>query len=159
MLVELERLGQSPLMLERLEPAGGHSAGCCLAVQVFAIQPGVPGRTVDKTGNAGCDRSPATRASCDHSRPSRPEKPLMAARHEEITPKIIETDVLTAERVDAVHAEEHAGCLVPVPVRLVQYLRDTPDRKLQSGAGMDPGDREHAGCRRDRLCHALDEFV
>ena len=59
----------------------------------------------------------------------------------------------------AVDAEQRPVDLVAAAVELGQRVGDPPDRQLDPGRGVDPGQRDHARARRDGRAQHLDDRV
>ena len=83
----------------------------------------------------------------------------MRAGAEEVAAELGHRFLRRAEAVHAVHDQQHPLRFGTLFVGFLDRLRDPAHRQSDSGAGVDPGDPEHAGRRSDGLADAVDDSV
>ena len=148
-LVERERLGKRPAVLEGVEPARREGRPVGDAARRAARDPRAVARAVE-----GRDRRSHQLAHAlvrpQHARPARPVEPLVAARDERVAAEVTHGLGPSAEAVHAVDAQEHA---------LRERLRDRPHGQPDSGARVDPREGDDPRPSRDRPLDAAHDLV
>src|SRR5438093_1146511 len=157
-LVEPERFAQRPAMLERMEPPGRHE---CRWRNVFGrdrLHPDLARPPVEG-GDYGSGGGPRLRLTPHQPRTARAEHPLVRAGNEEVAAEVRHGRVVHTDSMDAVDAKQRAVAVVPLGVDLSQGISDPADRELDSGAGVNPGHRDHASPRLQRAHDGLGDLL
>ena len=135
-LVEFERLGQRPAVLEGMEPAWRHPR------RGRHLGP-VPPHPIERGDGRG-RHGPRRRSRAQDARPPGTEDPLVGAGGEHVAAERRDRLVFHAEAVHAVHAEDRPVLLGAAAIRRGHRLGEAGDGRADACPRVDPGHRHHA---------------
>src|SRR5579864_2619496 len=90
---------------------------------------------------------------------ARSEEPFVAPRDKDVAAQFRNCEILHAEAVHAIHAEERLILLGTIRVEARKFLRHTVDGHLHAGHRLQPGNGHDASPWRNRANYGVYQFV
>src|SRR5687768_1272021 len=119
--MKLECLFQSPAVFIWFKASRCHSWPTIVCRRLGTIEPSVENRIVSKGWYAGAHGLQSILAERNNPRASRTKQPFVATNHQEIAAKILESDILHAESMYAVHPQQDLIFCTTVSVNIADH--------------------------------------